>query len=118
MRVIGNLIWFILIGIWVAVANFLIGLACCITIVLIPFGLQHFKIARYVIWPFGRQAVTDFERHPFLNIIWIVFNGLGAALGWYFIGALFCITLIGIPFGKKCFKIANLAFVPFGAILC
>ncbi len=49
------------------------------------------------------------------NIIWILFGGLISALGWLITGCLFCITIIGIPFGKQFFKIAKLALMPFGA---
>ena len=50
----------------------------------------------------------------FGNIIWIIFGGLFESLIWIFIGILFCITIIGIPFGKQCFKIAILVICPFG----
>ena len=47
------------------------------------------------------------------NIIWIIFGGLISALSWVFTGVLMCITIIGIPFGKQCFKIAGLSLAPF-----
>ena len=49
------------------------------------------------------------------NIIWLVFGGLFQALNWCLVGALWCITILGIPFGLQCFKIARLALMPFGA---
>ncbi len=49
-----------------------------------------------------------------LNIIWLVFGGFIVVLA-YFLGAiLLCITIIGIPFGIQCFKLAGLAVAPFG----
>lgn len=48
------------------------------------------------------------------NIIWILLGGLWAALGWIFAGILCCITIVGIPFGKQCFKMAALQLAPFG----
>ena len=51
------------------------------------------------------------------NIIWIIFGGLISALSWVFTGVLMCITIIGIPFGKQCFKIAGLSLAPFGKIV-
>lgn len=48
------------------------------------------------------------------NIFWIIFGGLWIALGWFFLGLLLCITIVGIPFGKQCFKAASLTFAPFG----
>ena len=49
-----------------------------------------------------------------LNIIWLIFGGFIIVLG-YLLGAIvLCITLIGIPFGIQCFKLAGLALAPFG----
>lgn len=49
------------------------------------------------------------------NILWFLFTGLGAGISWFFLGLIWCITIIGIPFGKQCFKLAKLAAFPFGA---
>ena len=48
------------------------------------------------------------------NILWFVFAGLWQGLSWILVGALWCVTIIGIPVGKQCFKMAGLAFFPFG----
>lgn len=48
------------------------------------------------------------------NIIWFIFGGLIMGLSWFGIGLLWCITLVGIPVGVQCFKLAGLAFFPFG----
>ena len=48
------------------------------------------------------------------NIIWFIFGGLWLGLAWAVLGALLCITIIGIPFGVQCFKAAALSFAPFG----
>lgn len=48
------------------------------------------------------------------NIIWIIFGGLITAIAWLLVGLLLCITIIGIPFGKQCFKFAKLSLAPFG----
>ena len=48
------------------------------------------------------------------NIIWLIFGGFIAALGYLFGGILLCFTIIGIPFGLQCFKIAGLVLMPFG----
>ena len=47
------------------------------------------------------------------NLIWIIFGGLFAALSWLFFGLLWCITIIGIPVGVQCFKLAGLSLNPF-----
>ena len=49
------------------------------------------------------------------NIIWLIFGGLLSGLGWVLAGALWCVTIIGIPVGLQCFKLARLAMMPFGA---
>ena len=51
------------------------------------------------------------------NIIWIICGGLLSAMGWWFVGLLWCCTVvvIGIPFGKQFFKIARVALFPVGA---
>ena len=48
------------------------------------------------------------------NVIWIIFGGLFTAISWLLLGVLLCITIIGIPFGKQCFKFAGLTLAPFG----
>ncbi|MBR4760694.1 MAG: YccF domain-containing protein [Lachnospiraceae bacterium] len=48
------------------------------------------------------------------NILWIIFGGLASALGWFAAGILWCITIIGIPVGKQCFKLASISLNPFG----
>lgn len=48
------------------------------------------------------------------NIIWLVFGGLISALIYFVCGVLFCLTIIGIPFGIQCFKIGGLVLAPFG----
>ncbi|MDD7794946.1 YccF domain-containing protein [Clostridium sp. 'White wine YQ'] len=50
----------------------------------------------------------------FGNIIWIVFGGLIHSIAWLFFGALWCLTIVGIPIGVQCFKMASLQFAPFG----
>lgn len=49
------------------------------------------------------------------NILWLIFGGLFSAIGWALAGAILCVTVIGIPFGLQCFKIAGLSLLPFGS---
>jgi uncharacterized membrane protein YccF (DUF307 family) len=49
-----------------------------------------------------------------LNIIWLILGGFIAVLAYLLGGILLCITIIGIPFGIQCFKLAGLSFMPFG----
>ena len=49
------------------------------------------------------------------NIFWFIFGGLLGGLAWVFAGCIWCITIVGIPFGRQFFKMARLSFMPFGA---
>ena len=115
MKFIGNVLWFLIFGFWMATLHFVVGVALCATIICIPAGLQLIKIAKYAIWPFGRNAVTDFDRHPICNLIWIAFPGWILATVHLVIGLALCITIVGIPFAKKFFRLCALSFLPFGA---
>lgn len=48
------------------------------------------------------------------NILWLILGGLLTALGYYIMGLLYCITIIGIPFGLQLFKFGTFALWPFG----
>lgn len=48
------------------------------------------------------------------NLLWFIFGGFISGLSWLFTGCLWCITIIGIPVGLQCFKLASLSFFPFG----
>lgn len=117
MRLIGNIIWVIFGGILGAVAWLAAGLLLCITIIGIPFGVQCFKIAGFVLWPFGREVeIGNFGACGFiLNILWILILGWELAVFHVIVGAIFCVTIIGIPFGLQHFKLSMLGLVPFGA---
>ena len=115
MKTIGNLIWFLLVGLWSAIGFILGGIVLCISIIGIPFGLQCFKLAELMIWPFGKEPKIHFERHPIANIIWLIFMGIEQFIGFTVVGLILCITIIGIPFGLQCFKLATLGALPFGA---
>ncbi|MBQ1718915.1 MAG: YccF domain-containing protein [Bacteroidales bacterium] len=118
MKFIGNLIWLILGGIVIAIIYYLVGLVICITIVGIPFGIQLFKLGSYAMWPFGRELV-DGPREPgclsiVMNLIWILLGWWEIALIHLACGLLFCITVVGIPWGIQHFKLALSSVFPFG----
>ncbi len=117
MRTIGNILWFLFTGLGSAISWIFLGLAWCITIIGIPFGTQCFKIAKLVLWPFGKTIDASFGRHPIANLIWFIFGGFSLVLGFALTGLLWCVTIIGIPFGKQCFKLSSLALAPFGAVI-
>jgi len=117
MSILGNILWMIFGGLISAIGWFLAGIICCITIIGIPIGLQCFKFAQMVLWPFGTQI--DYGNlnsgSIILNIIWILLCGVELAISSLVMGVICCITIIGIPFGIQHFKFAGLALLPFGA---
>ena len=119
MRVILNLIWLVLCGIWMAIGYGLAGIVACILIITIPFGIQAFKLAGFALWPFGRHveygARVTSPLHIVGNIIWIIFGGLWLAVHCLIGGVILCITIIGIPFGIQAFKLIPIVLMPFGA---
>ena len=118
MSTLGNILWFIFGGIWQGLAWFVIGCLWCITIIGIPVGKQCFKMAGLSFMPFGKTVVYGGGAPSFLvNILWIIFGGFELALGIALNGVIFCITVVGIPFGLQCFKQAKLALMPFGTTI-
>jgi uncharacterized membrane protein YccF (DUF307 family) len=94
----------------------LVGILWCVTIVGIPIGIQCFKFAGLAFFPFGKEvSFGGGVVSLLLNILWLIFGGFALAVEAAVIGGLFCITVIGIPFGIQSFKIAKLALMPFGA---
>lgn len=118
MNFIGNLIWLVFGGLVAAVGYIVGGFLLCLTIIGIPFGLQCFKIAGLVLWPFGRQVVStgsDMGCFSILfNIIWLLCGGLYTALVHLVFAALLFITIIGIPFARQHLKLLELSLMPFG----
>ena len=118
MSFLGNLIWVVFGGLLMSLGYLLLGIVYCITIIGIPVGVQLFKMASLSLFPFGRE-VTDKNGQMggfslLLNILWIVFGGIEMALSHAILGLIFCVTIIGIPFGMQHFKLALLALLPFG----
>ena len=115
MRLLGNIIWFLIGGLILGLAWALVGLLWCLTILGIPVGVQCFKFAGLSFFPFGRDVYYHGGGGSLiLNILWLIFGGLEIAVVALVIGLIFTVTIIGIPFGKQCFKIAKLALMPFG----
>lgn len=121
MNFIGNLIWLIFGGLLSALGYVFGGFALCITIVGIPWGLQCFKIASMVLWPFGKRVITTSSAGgclPMLcNIIWILCGGLYTAIVHIFFAFLLGITIIGIPFARQHLKLVELSLMPFGKVI-
>ena len=116
MKTLGNILWVLLGGLCWAIALFIEGVLCCVTIIGIPVGLQLFKLGKFVLWPFGKKVVpvNPSGAKKVLNIIWAILAGWETALGFLLFGVLCCITIIGIPFGKQYFKMAKFVLLPLG----
>jgi uncharacterized membrane protein YccF (DUF307 family) len=118
MGCLGNLLWFIFSGLWQGLSWLVTGLVWCVTIVGIPVGLQCFKLASLSFFPFGKEVVYEGGAVSLiLNILWLIFGGIELACIAALNGLLLCITIIGMPFGLQCFKLAKLALMPFGAVI-
>lgn len=118
MKVILNIIWIIFGGLMTAIEYVVSSVAMMVTIVGIPFGLQTLKLAIVELWPFGTKVVDGSWPNGCLagimNVIWWILGGLVIAVTHLVWGLIFCITVIGIPFGLQHFKLARLALFPFG----
>jgi uncharacterized membrane protein YccF (DUF307 family) len=118
MRLLGNILWFVLAGIWLALGYAVCGVLLCVTIVGIPFAVQAFKLASYSLWPFGRSVVAGPGSGGILesvvNLLWLVLFGWELFLAHLVAGLILCVTIIGIPFGVQAFKLSVLALWPFG----
>ena len=115
-----NLIWLVLAGFWMAVGYALAGIVCFILVVTIPFGIASFRIANYVLWPFGRTIVdkpTAGIGSAIGNVLWIVVAGIWLAIGHLITGIALCVTVIGIPMGIASFKLIPVSLTPLGKVI-
>lgn len=118
MSIIANFLWFIFGGVFMGLGWAVAGILWCITIIGIPWGKQCFKFAKLSFFPFGKEVEYGGSAGSLiLNIIWLLISGLPLAVDCLICGVVYCLTIIGIPFGKQCFKIAKLALMPFGSTI-
>jgi uncharacterized membrane protein YccF (DUF307 family) len=117
MRLVLNVLWFVLCGLWMAIGYVLAALLCFITIIGIPFGIAALRIALFALWPFGRTVV----KRPGAgvasgvgNVIWLILCGWWLALGHIITGVALCVTIIGIPLGLANFKLVPVSLLPLG----
>lgn len=118
MKILGNIIWLVFGGFAIFLEYMVAGLALCVTIIGIPFGIQSFKLGVLALWPFG-QKIELMDYAPgclstIMNILWFFVGGIWILLTHLLFGILLGITIIGIPWAKQHFKLASLALTPFG----
>jgi uncharacterized membrane protein YccF (DUF307 family) len=118
MRIILNVLWLVLAGVWLALGYLVAAALMAITIVGLPFAKQALKLAGYALWPVGRTLMKSETRNLGLsvlgNVLWFILVGWWLALEHLLVGCLLCLTVVGIPLGVGAFKMSGAALVPFG----
>lgn len=117
MSFIGNIIWLVFGGFFAAIGYILGGLATCLTIVGIPFGLQSIRLGVASLAPFGKELVPA-TAHPGLlrvifDIIWLLLFGWEIAMVHLSSAAVLAVTIVGIPFAIQHLKLIPVALFPF-----
>ena len=120
MRTLLNIVWLVLCGWWMALAYVIAGIVMFVLIITIPFALQAFKLAGFMLWPFGRTVVRrpDAGAASVLgNILWVVLVGWELAIGHLVSALLLAITIIGIPLALANLKLVPISLLPFGRVV-
>ena len=58
LGLLGNIVWFVLAGVWLAIGHVISAVVCFFTIIGIPFGIQHLKLAGIALAPVGKTIVS------------------------------------------------------------
>lgn len=117
MRTILNVIWLIFAGIELALMYVFFGLLAFIPIITIPAGVASFRMAAYVIWPFGRKVVEKPGAgvgSALMNVVWFLIAGLWLAIGHIATALTLAVTIIGIPMAIANLKLIQVTCFPFG----
>ncbi len=117
MRTLLNIIWLLFGGIWLWLGYLLAGVIACVFIVTIPAGLACFRIAQYVLWPFGRSVVplpNAGTGSALMNVVWFLIAGLWLAMGHVVTAATQAVTIVGIPVALANLKMIPVTCFPFG----
>jgi uncharacterized membrane protein YccF (DUF307 family) len=117
VRLLLNIIWFVLAGVWMAIGYAFAALICFILIITIPFGIAALRIAVFALWPFGKTVIKRPDAgiaSGIGNVIWFVLCGWWLALAHLITGTLLCLTIIGIPLGLANYKLIPVSLLPLG----
>lgn len=112
-----NIIWLLTAGIWLFLGYVLAGILACILVITIPFGVASFRIAAYVLWPFGREVVDRGRPggvSTIANVIWFLVAGLWLAIGHVATAVAQAVTIIGLPLAWANLKLIPVTCFPFG----
>ena len=118
MSFLGNVIWLLFGGFVTGMGYILGGLAMCLTIIGIPFGVQSIKLGVAALTPFGREIVVTERASGFVAVVfdalWLLLFGWEIALVHLGHALILAITIVGLPFAKQHLKLVPLALFPFG----
>jgi len=125
MKLLGNIIWILFGGLWLALSWWITAIIMIIFIVTIPWAKAAFMLGTFSLMPFGKTVIDRSEISgkkdigtgtlgTIGNVIWLLLAGIWLAIANLILGALFSITIIGIPFGIQCFKLAKASLMPIG----
>jgi uncharacterized membrane protein YccF (DUF307 family) len=125
MKTLGNIIWFLLGGVFMGLSWWLAGIIMFLSIIGIPWGKACFVIGTFTFFPFGKKAVSreDLTGKGDIgtgclgligNVIWFILCGIWLAIGHVISAILNFITIIGIPFGIQHLKLARISLAPIG----
>jgi uncharacterized membrane protein YccF (DUF307 family) len=117
MSFMGNILWLIFGGFITGMGYIIGGLAMCLTIVGIPFGLQSIRLGVATFTPFGKEVVENERSSEGLavvfDLLWLIFFGWEIAVAHLIVALLTGITIIGIPFATQHLKLIPVALFPF-----
>lgn len=116
MSLLGNIIWLVFGGFVTGLFYIIGGLAMCLTIVGIPFGLQSVKLGVSTMAPFGKEVVVSKNEGPvalLFDILWIIFFGWEIAVAHLTSALILAITIVGLPFARQHLKLIPIAIFPF-----
>lgn len=124
IRLLLNILWFILGGWLTGLLWLLGGLLLAVTVIGLPYTGAAWRIAGFAFWPFGKRLVQREDRGQadlgtgpvgcVLNILWFVLAGWYIALSHFLIAIAEALSIIGIPFAIKDFQLARFALAPIG----
>ena len=115
-----NVIWVVFGGFWLCLEYLFVGVIALIPIITLPASFACFRIAGYVLWPFGRTVVRQPSAgagSAAMNIVWFLIAGLWLAIGHIITAAAMAITIIGIPLAVANLKLIPVTCFPFGKIV-
>ncbi len=115
LRALLNVLWLVFSGLWVALVYALAGVICCLLIVTLPWGQAAFRMAGYVLWPFGRAPVPGPEPGPWYdprNLLWLLVGGIWVLALHVVLGVFFAATLVLFLAAAQHLKMVPIAVNP------